>query len=175
MAFNLLKEYPQLLELAHLEERHRLEDLQRIFNRDIAENEDFNFRNKIIRPTKKEGEHPLNTLFRHLTTRVDKDEDGKNLTSRSFELHRSQRLHWIKFHIEEMKSENVEVFSFEDRIDRKDVIRTYIYDKVEEYVIILEPQRSKADYYLLTAYYLNEPGGKKQIKKKLKKRLEQVY
>jgi len=97
------------------------------------------------------------------------------LTSRSFELHRSQRLHWIKFHIEEMKSQNVEVFSFEDRIDRKDVIRTYIYDKVEEYVIILEPQRSKADYYLLTAYYLNEPGGKKQIKKKLKKRLAEVY
>jgi hypothetical protein len=175
MPFNLLKTYPELLELAHLDERERKVSLMRIFNRDIGENDHFNFRTKTIRPTKKEGEHPLSTLFRHLTTRQDKDEKGKNLSSRSFELHRSERLHWIKYHIEEMKPENIEVFSNEDRIDRKDIIRTYIYDKVEEYVIILEPQRTQKDYYLLTAYHLNEPGGKKQIKKKLKKKLEQVF
>ncbi len=31
------------------------------------------------------------------------------------------------------------------------------------------------DYFLLTAYYFNEPGGKKQIKKKLKKKLDEIY
>lgn len=61
------------------------------------------------------------------------------------------------------------------RIGRKDVIRTYIYDKEERYVIILEPQRSGKDYYLLTAYHLNQKRGKKQILKKLKNQLKEVY
>mgnify|MGYP005854910829 FL=1 len=117
----------------------------------------------------------MQTLFRHLTTREDKDGKGKKLGSRSFEMARSLRLHWIKHHINELKKDNVEVFSYEDRIDRKDVIRTYIYDIDQEYVIILEPQRSGTDYYLLTAYHLNEPGGKKQIEKKRKKKLDEFY
>jgi hypothetical protein len=45
----------------------------------------------------------------------------------------------------------------------------------QEYVIILEPQRSNLDYYLITAYYLNEPGGKKQIVNKQKKKMNELY
>ena len=42
--------------------------------------------------------------------------------------------------------------------------------------MILEPQRSKTDYYLITAYYLKkEMGGPKQIKNKLKRKLPEVY
>jgi len=52
----------------------------------------------------------------------------------------------------------LEIFSYQDRIDRKDVIRTYIYDDEQEYVIILEPQK-----------------GKKQILKKLKCKLPEVH
>ena len=33
-------------------------------------------------------------------------------------------------------------------------IRTYIYDKEQYYVIVLEPLRKKDEYYLLTAYKL---------------------
>lgn len=43
-----------------------------------------------------------------------------------------------------------------------------------KYVIVLEPQRSPYGYYLLTAYYLNMPGGEKKMKKMLKKKLEEV-
>ena len=62
-----------------------------------------------------------------------------------------------------------------DQRKRKDVIKTYIYDKDQEYIIVLEPQRSRTDYYLLTAYYLNRKEGKKSIGKKLKKRLPDVH
>ncbi|MEE0453586.1 MAG: hypothetical protein UDD86_04770 [Sodaliphilus sp.] len=41
----------------------------------------------------------------------------------------------------------------------------------EEYVIVLEQQRSKA-FYLLTAYHLNKEYGKKALEKKMKKRIE---
>lgn len=177
MPLNLIKQYPQLLEIGHLNERGRIESLQRIFDRDIANNQGFTFLGKQIRPIKKEGEEPMQVLFHHLTTREDKDEKGKSLGSRSFEMHRSIRLHWVRFHIDQRKTTNVEVFSFNDRDkkNRKDVVRTYIYDIDQEYVIILEPQRTGTDYYLLTAYYLNEPGGKKQIEKKWKKKLPEVY
>lgn len=175
MAFNLIKKYPQLLELKQFNVYQRKESLMQIFNRDIGENQKFVFLNKQIRPTKQEGQSPMQTLFGHLTTREDKDEKGKGLGTRTFEMARSIRLHWVKVHIEENTKETVAVFSYEDRIKGKDVIRTYIYNKTQEYVVILEPQRSKTDYYLLTAYCLNEPGGKKQIEKKLKRKLDEVY
>jgi transcription initiation factor IIE alpha subunit len=61
------------------------------------------------------------------------------------------------------------------RIKGKDRIRTYIYDVKESYVIILEPQRKGLDYYLLTAYYINEESEKQNIKKKSKRKLGEVH
>jgi len=164
MPTNLIKKYPDLLELIHLTHSERLTSLNRIFQRDIAE------------PIKKEdGEPAMETLFHHLTTRIEDTEEGRREKRRLFEMDRSQRLHWILHHLEEKTPENIIVFSHEDRVRRRDVIRTYIYDKVYGYVIILEPQRSGRDYYLLTAYYLNEKRGKKQIKQKLKNKLPAIY
>ena len=51
------------------------------------------------------------------------------------------------------------------------VKKTYIYDKVEKYVIVLEQQRSNG-FYLLTAYHLNKEYGLKALEKKMKKRLQ---
>jgi len=175
MPFNLLKNYPALLEIESMTENERRNSLLRIFRRDIEENDSFKFRDKQIRPIKKEGSPAMQTLFHHLITRKMQDDAGKEIGSRVFDVERSKRLHWIKYHVEELKQEKIEVFSYEDRIDSKDVIRTYILDIKENYVIILEPQRSGTDYYLLTAYYLNEAGGKKQIQKKLKNKLGDVH
>lgn len=175
MPLNLTKKYDQLLEVGQYNESQRKESLLRIFKRDIEDNPNFKFRIKQIRPTKIEGESPMQTLFSHLTKRNDYDEKGNKLKSRSFEMARSIRLHWIKVHIEEKTNHDLKIFSFEDRIDGKDVIRTYIYNIISQYVLILEPQRSKEDYYLITAYYLNEPGSKKQIEKKLKNKLDEVH
>ena len=63
------------------------------------------------------------------------------------------------------------VFIEESRDSKKrKVTKTYIYDQVEEYVIVLEHQRSNA-FYLLTAYHLNKSYGKKEIEKKMQKAL----
>lgn len=74
-----------------------------------------------------------------------------------------------------MSPDNVEVFSVTERDQKKrcDVTKTYIYDKKEKYVIVLECQR-KSSYYLLTAYYLNKEYAEKSIKKKMKKRLPNI-
>lgn len=175
MPLNLIKQYSSLLELVQLNEAQRRSSLLRIFKRDIEDNHSFLFRTKQIRPVKKEGQRPMEALFHHLTTKDDHDTNGKKIGSRSFEMERSIRLHWIKYHIEETRKQNIEIFSYEDRVDGVNRIRTYIYDVEQEYVIILEPQKARLDYNLITAYYLNEPGGKKQISKKSKKRLEEVY
>lgn len=39
-------------------------------------------------------------------------------------------------------------------VEEPDGIRTYIWDKDEDYVIVLEPLRNKDEYYLLTAITL---------------------
>ena len=39
-------------------------------------------------------------------------------------------------------------------VEETDGKRTYIWDKDEDYIIVLEPLRNKDEYYLLTAYYM---------------------
>ncbi|MDZ7743744.1 MAG: hypothetical protein U5Q03_18925 [Bacteroidota bacterium] len=176
MPTNLLKKYPELLELAHLPEHNRTLSLKGVFKRDIEDNTGFKFRHKMIRPVK--GEEPsMQLLFKHLTTELiqERNERGETIPKRIFEMNRSQRLHWIKYHIDEKRSENMKIFSIEERSDRGNVIRTYIYDIDQKYVIVLEPQRSGRDYYLLTAYYLHKSYGVKKMKKKLKKKLDVIY
>ena len=73
--------------------------------------------------------------------------------------------------IDEKTPSNIDVFTIEERDSKKRKVRkTYIYDKVEKYVIVLEQQRSNA-FYLLTAYHLNKEYGEKALLKKMKKRI----
>ena len=68
MPTNLLKVYPALLELNDLNITQRNESLQRIFERDVANNSQFKFNGKKIRPLKVEGVVDMEVLFKHLTT-----------------------------------------------------------------------------------------------------------
>lgn len=171
---NILKKYSELLELAFLQEFQRTETLLSIFKRDIEENLDLNFRRVKIYPVK-DDQPAMQTLFNHLTKEEieEKDESGKITRRREFDMHRSIRLHWIKYHLEENLKEGMEIFSVEERIKGKTVLRTYIFDVKQKYTIILEPQR-KEGYYLLTAFYLNKSFGVEQMKKKLKNKLDRV-
>ncbi|MFA5299729.1 MAG: hypothetical protein WC389_16210 [Lutibacter sp.] len=178
MPTNLLKKYPQLLEINHLNEYQRTQSLSGVFKRDFEENPNLNFQTKKIRPI--QGEEPaMVILFKHLTCEEiqEEDEDGKKYPKRVFETCRSQRLHWIKYHLEEKKKDNVFVFSTEERDQKKrrDIIRTYIFDSEQKYVIVLDPQRSLRDYYFVTAYFLNKEYGEKKIIRLMKNKLPIVY
>lgn len=173
--FNLIKKYPDLLELAQYTESQRNKSLYNIYKRDI-EDCDLFFRIKgRIYPTKSESsEDTFLTHFAHLTTKEyeEEDEKGNKEIKRSFDIDRSCRLHWVKIHIEEaVKDTALEVFSYQDRQS----IRTYIYNREKKYIVILEPQRKPDSYYLITAYYLNEKKSIKQIEKKCKNRLDRIY
>jgi len=176
MPLNLIKTYSDLLEIMHLDINIRKQSLKRIFSRDIEENIGFSYRGKIIRPVKKDdGVSSMDTLFNHLITEDEEyiDEHNKKQTRRVFERDRSERLHWLKHCL---STDNMVVFSVEerDRVKRKDVIRTYVLDEQQKYVIVLEPQKSGLDYYLLTGYFLNRDYASKQMKKKYKKRLPDI-
>jgi len=175
MPFNLAKIYPELLELGHLPVQSRNRSLMLIFKRDIEDNPKLNFRSKLIRPTKGE-KIPMQTLYKHLITEEIKEvnENGRKYKRREFEIHRSRRLHWVKPHIDERIKETIEVFSTEERVEGKTVFRTYVYNVKMKYVIVMEPQRSNLDYYLLTAYYLNRSYGEKEMKKKMKNKLPDI-
>ena len=180
MPLNKLKKYPDLLVLNNLDEKSRIKSLRGIFDRDIADNENFRFMGKRIYPIKSDGILDMDREFMHLTTEeVDEvDEKGVVVKHRMYDSFRSERLHWIKAHIDgQVKDSDIEVFSVTERNQRKrvDVVRTYIYNKTRKYVIVLEPQtRNGNSYYLLTAYYLNKKYGEKQIKKKLKAKMDVV-
>jgi hypothetical protein len=179
MAINYIKKYSSLLEINHFTEYQRRQSLRAIFDRDIADNDNFNFRNKIIRPLKKEGMIDVESLFKHLTHRSEdeKNNHGKTIKKRDyFDFERSKRLHWITPHINERINDIVLIFSSNNRIRSRNIPRTYIYNKTKKYVIILEPQRSKLDYYFITAYYLEDKyGGISSIETKYKNRFREVY
>lgn len=180
MPFNKLKKYPELLDLNSLDDKARKASLQGIFNRDIAENKNFCFRGKRIYPIKSDGEIDMDRELLHLTTEEVEvtDEQRKPFKRRVYDKYRSERLHWIKPHVEEKVTDSdIIVFSVNERNQRKrmNVVRTYIYNKTRKYVIVLEPQtRNGESYYLLTAYYLNKEYGEKQILKKLRSKLNEV-
>lgn len=177
MALNLLRVYNSYLDLLHLTEAQRRASLRGVFDRDIANNTSFLFREKLIRPLKKEGEIDMETLFSHLTEKSEEtiDEIGEKVKKRGlFDLDRSTRLHWIWHHLQE-KKDNLKIFSINERKNGKNVLTTYVFDEGEDYIIILEPQRSLQDYYLKSAYYLNEDWAKKSMRKKWKRRLAEVY
>lgn len=176
MPLNLLKIYPDLLELAHMNEVQRTSSLAGIFKRDIEDNNALHFRNKVVRPIKGE-DYGLHALFQHLTCEEIKIDDGNGKTypKRIFEMSRSVRLHWVR-HLIDSDDPKFKVFSAIDRDQKKriDVTRTYIYDVEQQYIIVLEPQRSGQDYYLLTAYHLNRVEGKKSIEKKMKRKIGDI-
>ena len=176
--FNQAKVYADLLEFLGMSSAQAGTSLRRIFDRDIQDNENFSFGGKIIRPLKVEGEASMDTLYGHLTTqRVNVEEGGLKFKKAIYDHDRSVRLHWVKFHIDRGAHDEVEIFSVKERDPelRQDVINTYIYNADKKYVIVLQLQDSELDYYLLTAYYLNEKWGPKSIEKKIKQKLEKVY
>ena len=147
MPHNLIRVYNELLDLVAYTEIQRTESLKRIFNRDIAENPNFAFRTKRINPTTADGEDTMERFFRHLTTMIT----DKSINKREFDMQRSRRLHWIKFHIEESKKDNMKVFSIQE---------------------LLEPLRNKDEYYMLTAYYMEgKDAARNKMDKKYKRRM----
>ena len=56
MPFNLLKKYPELLEILHWGDKERKASLYRVYRRDIEDNEAFKFREKRVYPIKSDGE-----------------------------------------------------------------------------------------------------------------------
>jgi hypothetical protein len=167
MPLNLLKKYNQLLDIISMNEYRRTISLKGIFDRDITKNPTFAFHTKKINPTPADGQDSMERLFTHLTTLITDNSTNK----REFDAARSVRLHWLKYHIEENKKDNMLAFS----VAEPDGIRTYIYDKDEHYVIVLEPMRKKNEYYLLTAYHLEgKDRARDKMIKKYERRLEDV-
>ncbi|GHT34924.1 hypothetical protein FACS189434_11920 [Bacteroidia bacterium] len=165
MPLNLLKKYNELLDIAAMNEFQRKKSLKGVFDRDIVNNPNFVFRTKQINPTPAAGQDSMERLFTHLTTVIT----DETINKREFDLARSIRLHWLKYHIDENKKDNLFVFS----VAECGRTRTYIYDKDEFYVIILE--QKKNEYYLLTAYYLTgKDKARDKIMKKYKRRLPAI-
>lgn len=179
MVLNLIKKYPDLLEIIQMSEFQQKQSLRGIFDRDITFNDNFLFHDKQIRPTQKDGIVDMDTVFNHLITEDQEviRDDGSKYIRRVFEKDRAQRLHWLKQHVDEAIKKTIHIFSVteRDRRKRKDVIRTYIYNSVDNYVVVLEPQNLDTDYYLITAYHLNKNHGTKQMKKKMKKCLPELH
>jgi hypothetical protein len=154
MPTNLTKKYNQLLELLYGSERDNLSSFRRVFDRDFGNGIVNTFRGLPVEPTTADGEDAMDRLFRHLTTVIL----DKKTRKRAFEGERSIRVHWIKHHLEEKCA--LIIFRVEDEK------RVYILDKVERYVIVLEPKRNNESYYLLTAYKLQSSSYKKIMKKR---------
>lgn len=168
MPLNLLKKYNQLLELLALNEPQRIKSLMGIFDRDIRNNTNLRFRNKPIYPTPAvDGDIAMSTLFNHLTRK----EVDREIKSREFDLERSCRLHWVRHHIEELKKTDMLCFSTKEPKG----YRTYIYDRNEKYVIVLEPRCNNSNYFLLTAYPLmGKNKARDSIMKKYNRRLNEL-
>lgn len=167
MPLNLIKIYNDLLDIDALYVYARTKSLRGIFDRDFIRTQPIAFQNKVITPTPVDGVATMDTLFHHLTTK----KEIPNLQKRVFDRSRSIRLHWVRFHLEERKADNILHFT----VKEPEGFRTYVYDRSEEYVIVLEPLRNGNAYYLLSAYKLEgKDAQRKKIERKYKRRWNQL-
>lgn len=179
MPLNLLKKYPDLLDFKGLDDNAIIKSLLGVFDRDITNNEHFCFRGKRIYPIKTDGEIDMGREFNHLTRKeIEVQDESGTHKQRVFDKLRSERLHWIKVHVEEqVEDSEIHVFSVQERNLKKrtNIVRTYIYNKTRKYVIVLEPQsKNGGAYYLLTAYPIDQEYGEKAIQKKMANALPEV-
>ncbi len=167
MPLNLLKIYNAFLELLAMNDSEKHRSLRGVFDRDFVQSSQPIFMGKPVFPTPKDGQNTVDTLFTHLTTViVDKSE-----RRREFEMKRSERLHWVRFHLDQRKQNEMRVFS----VKEPDGVRTYIYDMTEKYVVVLEPLKKTAGYYLLTAYYVEGRDAQRdKFERKYKRRLPDI-
>lgn len=167
MPLNLLLRYNSLLDISGMSVAQRDVSLRGVFDRDITNNQNFTFKNKQVTPTPADGAIEMDILFRHLTTVIVDDGTRR----RDFDIHRSQRLHWVRYHIEQRNPAKILIFT----VKEPEGNRTYIYDQDEKYVIVLEPKYGNTIYFLLTAYHLRGRDEKRdKILKKYKRRLDVI-
>lgn len=169
MPLNLIRSYNQLLELIALTAPQRQLSLRGVFDRDFTNNPNLQFRNIQVTPTPADGAIEMATLFTHLTTVIM----DKATRAREFDMHRSMRLHWVRFHLDHSKQDDVLHFS----VKEPEGIRTYIYDVTEKYVVILLPKPKYNVYFLLTAYHLRGKDSERDkiLKKYNKRRLNEIH
>jgi hypothetical protein len=167
MPLNQIKIYNELLDLNSYSINQRIACLRQIYERDIIPENKIIFRGKQLNPTPHDNKIDLDRHFSHLITKTI-DEKTKE---RDYDIDRSRRLHWVKFHITEKKKEDVLIFSVKEKNGK----RTYIYDCKEFYVIVLEPLRNKNEYYLLTAYLVKgKDKERNKFENKYKRRLDEL-
>ena len=174
MPYNQIKTYNDLLEIEHYSKPERDATLKKIFRRDI-EDSGLQFMKKSVYPNKLEDHQTtMDTLYNHLTRKVY---DLENDTSpREFDPFRSKRLHWIKDHIAEKCAKECLIFSCVIRNQKKkrNEDRVFIFNKVENYVLVMAPYRDGTAYYLLTAYYVRG-AETSSIMNKYARRLKEMF
>jgi hypothetical protein len=167
MPLNQIKKYAELLDLNSYSVTQRKSCLREIYDRDIIPATKIIFRGKPLNPTPHEKTVDLDRHFFHLTTKTINEKTKE----RDYDNDRSRRLHWVKFHIEERKKEDILIFS----VKEKNGNRTYIYNCKEFYVIVLEPLRNINEYYLLTAYLVKgKDKERNKFESKYKRKLDEL-
>jgi hypothetical protein len=167
MPLNLLKSYNGHLDILALSEQERNRSLKGIFDRDFTNSQPIHFNGRQVIPCPQDGVIEMETLFRHLTTVKIDYKTGQ----REYEKERSKRLHWVKYHIDGKKQNNMMLFT----VKEPEGLRTYFYDEDEKYVIVLEPRINKNVYFLLSAHYIQGKDAQRdKIKKKYRRRLPEL-
>lgn len=168
MPVNLTVKYPNLLILSYGSLFRNLESVRAVFDRDF-EPGSLCFTKKKIHPIPSDDEFCMDILFKHLTHKIS---DETTMSRGDFDQERTIRIHWIKPHLEQKT--NCELMIFSTR-EKHRTFRTYIYNKKENYVIVLNPLRCGDAYYLCSAYKLEgKDSMRNKIVSKYKYRLDEV-
>ncbi len=141
---NLNKEFDEFLDIIGKSPDDAMASLRLIFNRDMINFpcKEFNGRVMVYTRDPLDAERQLNHL-------VKKKINGER---KYIDNERAKRLHWVKYFLENaLKRNKYWVFSYKHP---KEGIRTYIYHKNLKFIVILEPNIDKNEYYLITAYYV---------------------
>lgn len=103
--------------------------------------------------------------FWHLITQTE-----RSTKERYPDFRRAERLKWCLALIKNYQDPSILHFLYEHSGGKRKVVRTYLWLKEHDYLVILEERPSSA--FLHTAYHLDGPSGKGAIKRKYEERIK---
>lgn len=121
--------------------------------------------------------HRFEEGFWHLVTRdqwVHDSKTNRKIKERLPDLDRAARLPWVKPIIDHEAAPDVVAFDFEDETRKGAVIRTYLWLRNWDYVVIFEKQpKAKGDIYMLvTSFLVDIPAKRTDLQSRYDRRLK---
>jgi len=161
----------QPLDLSKIDTCALFDYLYDFFKRDFVTNKTYLNRCIYINPQTGRKDNGKEASFWHIISREKKIKirDGNRYVwkamGRAYDVHRSERIEWVKQIIDSHDDDKVKFFYHKETTGRRP-IRLYLWAHEDDFVVILQ-KLGRTSSFLVTSFYIDHAGKRRDYQKRL--------